>query len=145
IRLGREGYTRIHQNSQDVALYLSSSIEQMGPFALISRGDDIPVFAFRLKDDFDGCWDVFQLSERMRHRGWQIPAYTFPKNREDVAALRIVVREGLSRDLADELLDSIKHSIASLEADAAAANAPAPPEDADAAAAREQKKKFTKC
>ncbi len=77
----------------------------MGPFKLISKGDAIPVFAFALKEP--GNFTVFDLSERLRDRGWLVPAYTFPKNRADLAALRIVVKEGFSRDMADMFLGDL--------------------------------------
>ncbi len=105
LRLGREGYTRIHKSCQDTALYLSGEIAQMKPFRLISDGSDIPVFAFALKEVTN--FTVFDLSERLRDRGWLVPAYTFPKNREDLAVLRIVVKEGFSRDMANLLLNDI--------------------------------------
>jgi glutamate decarboxylase len=105
LRLGREGYTRIHKSCQDTALYLSGEIAQMEPFRLISDGSDIPVFAFALKEVTN--FSVFDLSERLRDRGWLVPAYTFPKNREDLAVLRIVVKEGFSRDMANLLLNDI--------------------------------------
>jgi glutamate decarboxylase len=109
LRLGREGYTRIHKACQDVALYLSSEIDKMGPFQLLSDGSDIPVFAFALKEVTN--FTVFDLSERLRDRGWLVPAYTFPANREDLAALRIVVKEGFSRDMADLLLNDIQRHL----------------------------------
>jgi len=105
LRLGREGYTRIHKSCQDTALYLSGEIAQMKPFRLIGDGSDIPVFAFALKEVTN--FSVFDLSERLRDRGWLVPAYTFPKNREDLAVLRIVVKEGFSRDMANLLLNDI--------------------------------------
>lgn len=113
LRLGEEGYRRIHQACQDVALYLSGEIAKLGPFELISDGGDIPVFAFKLKDELvkNGNYTVFDVSERLRLRGWQVPAYTFPKNCEHVAALRVVVKEGFSRDLADMLLDDMRRHI----------------------------------
>jgi glutamate decarboxylase len=113
LRLGRDGYTRIHKACQDVALYLSSEIEKMGPFKLLSNGSDIPVFAFALKEVTN--FTVFDLSERLRDRGWLVPAYTFPANREDLAALRIVVKEGFSRDMADLLLKDIERHLAFFE------------------------------
>jgi len=61
LRLGREGYTRIHKSCQDTALYLSGEIAQMKPFRLISDGSDIPVFAFALKEVTN--FTVFDLSE----------------------------------------------------------------------------------
>ncbi|HSG31426.1 MAG TPA: glutamate decarboxylase [Thermodesulfobacteriota bacterium] len=113
LRLGFEGYRRIHQASQDVALYLSAEIAKLGPFDLLSDGSDIPVFAFKLKDKVlkSGNYTVFDLSDRLRQRGWQVPAYTFPKNCENIAALRVVVKEGFSRDLADMLLEDLRRHI----------------------------------
>jgi glutamate decarboxylase len=106
LRLGKEGYTNIHRACQEV---LSGQIAKMGPFKLLSDGSDIPVFAFALKEVTN--FTVFDLSERLRDRGWLVPAYTFPQNREDLAALRIVVKEGFSRDLADLLLSDIERHL----------------------------------
>lgn len=72
------------------------------------------MFAFTLKEG-TGNYTVFDLSERLRDRGWLIPAYTFPENRQDLAALRIVVRNGFSRDLADLLIADLQRHIAYLE------------------------------
>ena len=52
-------------------------------------------------------WDVFAVSRRLRERGWQVPAYTFPEHREDLAVLRVVVRNGFSLDLADLFLEDL--------------------------------------
>ncbi len=81
----------------------------MGPFKLISKGEDIPVFAFALKEQSN--FTVFDLSERLRDRGWLVPAYTFPKNREDLAVLRIVVKEGFSREMADVLVGDLRRHL----------------------------------
>jgi len=109
LRLGREGYRRIHQNCQDVALYLSSEIAKMGPFRLISDGSDIPVFAFTVTDD--AGFSVFDMSAKLRESGWLLPAYTFPKNREDLAVLRAVCKEGLTRDMAGMLLEDMRAAV----------------------------------
>jgi glutamate decarboxylase len=124
LRLGREGYTRIMVASRDIALYLSDRIAKLGPFELLSRGDTIPVFAFKLKDP--SHYTVFDISEKLRERGWQVPAYTFPANREDLAALRVVIREGFSRDLADMLLDDLTRAVEHFETRPARPPAPAP-------------------
>ena len=110
LRLGKEGYRRIQQSCQDAATYLSGKIAAMGPFELLTDGSDIPVFAFKLKDDVTN-YTVFDLSERLRDRGWLVPAYTFPANRQDLATLRIVVKEGFSRDMADLLLADLDRHI----------------------------------
>ncbi len=109
IRLGRTGYRRIHESSRNVALHTSGSIAKMGPFKLLSDGSDIPVFAFALKDD--STYSVYDLSDKLRERGWQVPAYTMPPDVEDLAVLRIVVREGFSLDLADTLLGDLQKAV----------------------------------
>ena len=110
LRLGREGYCRIQQTCQDVATYLSAEIAQLGPFELLTDGTDIPVFAFRLKDHIAN-FTVFDMSERLRDRGWLVPAYTLPANRQDLAVMRIVVKEGFSHDMADLLLADIRRHL----------------------------------
>ncbi|WP_370945235.1 glutamate decarboxylase [Amycolatopsis sp. cg5] len=102
VRLGRDGFRAVQQASRDVATYLASGIEALGPFSLLTRGDQLPVFAFTVKPDVG--YTVFDVSRRLRERGWLVPAYTFPENRTDLAVLRIVVRNGFTRDLADLLL-----------------------------------------
>jgi glutamate decarboxylase len=72
------------------------------------------VFAFALKDP-GGPYTVFDVSARLRENGWLVPAYTFPENRQDLAALRIVIRNGMSRDLADLLVSDLKEHIAFLD------------------------------
>ena len=72
------------------------------------------MFAFAL-DGTDRPYTVFDVSERLRDRGWLVPAYTFPENRQDLAALRIVVRNGMSRDLADLLLADLRRHVEYLE------------------------------
>lgn len=123
LRLGSEGYRRVQQASQDVATFLSSQIAQMGPFELLSDGRDIPVFAFGLKRP--RSWTVYDLSDKLREGGWLVPAYTMPPDVEDVSVLRVVCREGFSRDLAGTLLDDIDRAIKKLGGRASRKTAPA--------------------
>jgi glutamate decarboxylase len=108
LRLGFEGYRKVQQACQDVARHLSAAIAALGPFELLSDGSELPVFAFKLRDPAACGYTVFDLSERLRLRGWLVPAYTFPSGLQDTAVLRIVVRNGLSTDLADGLLDDLR-------------------------------------
>jgi integrase len=114
LRLGYSGYKNVQQTAQDIALYLSGEVSKLGPFELLSDGSDLPVFAFKLRDDVDK-YSVFDISERLRMRGWQVPAYTFPENLTDMAVMRIVIRNGFSMDLANLLLDDIKLNLRILE------------------------------
>ena len=103
LRLGRDGFRAVQQACRDVAGRLAAGIEALGCFRLLTRGDQLPVFAFTIAEDTT-AFDVFDVSRRLRERGWLVPAYTFPKNRTDLSVLRIVCRNGFSQDLADLLL-----------------------------------------
>jgi glutamate decarboxylase len=115
LRLGSSGYQAIQQACQDVAKYLSSQIAAMGPFELLTDGSDLPVFAFKMRDPAAAGYTVFDLSERLRQRGWLVPAYTFPEDMQDTAVLRIVIRNGFSRDLAEALLSDLRVQVQLLE------------------------------
>jgi len=106
LRLGLDGYRRVQQASQDTALHMSGQIAAMGPFELLTDGSELPVFAFRLRGP--ASYTVFDLSERLRQRGWLVPAYTFPADLQDVAVLRVVVRNGFSLDLARLFLADLR-------------------------------------
>jgi glutamate decarboxylase len=113
LRLGFEGYQRVQQACQDVALHISGEIARIGPFELLTEGHDLPVFAFRVRDD-DAPFTVFDLSERLRTRGWLVPAYTFPENMTSTAVLRVVVRNGFSTDLANLLVSDLRKHVRAL-------------------------------
>ena len=128
LRLGFEGYRRVQQNCQDIARYLSGEIAKIGPFELLTDGSDLPVFAVKLRDGVAG-YTVFDISERLRQRGWLVPAYTFPENLTHISVLRFVIRNGFSMDLASLLVADIKTQVGCLEAHAhpAAGHAPLVP------------------
>ena len=98
VRLGREGYERVQRDCRDVATWLAQQVERLGPFELLSRGDELPVIAFRPRDGIG--YTVYDVSEKLRAHGWLVPAYPMPKGMEDVHVLRVVVRNGFSRDMA---------------------------------------------
>ncbi|MFB9302066.1 glutamate decarboxylase [Kibdelosporangium philippinense] len=112
LRLGFDGYRRVQQSCRDIATSLAGQIAELGPFRLLTRGDQLPVFAFTVADGQP--FSVFDVSNGLRARGWQVPAYTFPANRTDLAVLRIVVRNGFSLDLADALLTDLKQMLPAL-------------------------------
>jgi glutamate decarboxylase len=113
--LGRDGYTAMMQHLQAVAMHISAGVAEIGPYDLISDGSELPVFAFALKPEVTN-YTVFEVSDRLRERGWLVPAYTFPENRQDLSVLRIVVRTGMHLEMADLLLDSLREKTEALEA-----------------------------
>jgi len=126
LRLGQEGYKRIMVSLQDIAGYLTDQLEATGRFRMLSRRGDLPVVAFSLVDT--SRFTVFDLSDRLRERGWIVPAYTMAPNAQDIAVLRVVLREGFSRDMADMLLADLVRAVAHLEH---APSAPTQPSDTE--------------
>jgi glutamate decarboxylase len=107
VGLGHAGYRRVIENTQEVAMHLSKEISEIGPYVLLTDGSDLPVFAFTLKPDVEN-YTVYDVSERLRQKGWLVPAYAFPENRQDLNVLRIVVRAGMNLDMADLLIDHLR-------------------------------------
>jgi glutamate decarboxylase len=123
-RLGFSGFVAVQQAARDVATHLAARIDRMPEFRLISRGDELPVFAFTTSATVSG-WDVYAVSRVLRERGWQVPAYSFPADREDLSVLRVVCRNGFSHDLAESFLGDLEAAVRRLEAEHAAVSAAA--------------------
>jgi glutamate decarboxylase len=121
LRLGFDGYSRIMEGLLDVAHHVADQAESRGVWKVVSSRDALPVVTLALADDSVGftCHDV---SEHLRERGWIVPAYTMPPNLDDQHVLRITVREGFSRDLADTFLADAHAAV-----DVLTANPPATP------------------
>jgi glutamate decarboxylase len=114
LRLGFDGYAAVQGYARAVATRLSAQIAGLGPFVLLTHGDELPVFAFRLGSGVKN-FSVFDVSRALREEGWLVPAYTFPEKRTDLAALRVVVRRGFSHDLAGLLVHDLRRVLPRLE------------------------------
>jgi glutamate decarboxylase len=115
LRLGFDGFRQVQQNCLNVAQYLSGEIAKMKPFELVSDGSDIPVFAWTRSAEANPNWDLYDLSDRLRQRGWLVPAYPLANDLDQLTVLRIVIRHGLSHDLAVSLLQDLREEVGFLE------------------------------
>ncbi|WSQ10918.1 glutamate decarboxylase [Streptomyces sp. NBC_01231] len=115
LRLGREGFRAVQQSTRDVARSLAERVEALGDFRLLTRGEELPVFAFTTAPGVQ-AYDVFDVSRRLREQGWLVPAYTFPPNREDLSVLRVVCRNGFSADLAELFIEDLNRLLPELRA-----------------------------
>ncbi|WP_167476542.1 glutamate decarboxylase [Nocardia arthritidis] len=112
IRLGREGYTRLQTAIYEVCRHLARGIADIGPFEMIHSGDPmrgITAISWRLRGIQP--FNLYDLSDRLRARGWLIAAYPLPADRQDEVIMRAVIRHGFSFDMADLLLEDIRRSI----------------------------------
>jgi glutamate decarboxylase len=112
IRYGREGYRSIQQACVDTARWLAGEVAAMGPFDMVYDGNGgLPAIAYTLKDPGAAGFSLYDLSDRVRMRGWQIASYPLPPDRQNTVVQRILIRHGVSRDMASLLAGDIRRAI----------------------------------
>jgi glutamate decarboxylase len=112
LRLGRAGYARVMGNVTYNARALQRRLAALDAFEFLNGDSFMPVLALRLTGHPDA--NVFALSDRLRERGWIVPAYALPANAQDIAVLRLVVRESFSADMLELLGDDMASALAAL-------------------------------
>ncbi len=117
IRFGFDGYREIQQSSMDVAQYCHRNIGEMKCFTNYADHLENPLFIWYMNPEYDKTakWTLYDLQATLQQSGWMVPAYTLPKNMEDVVVMRIVARQGMSRDMADMLLTDIRNAVDAFE------------------------------
>lgn len=117
IHLGMDGYREIHSNSMEIAEYCHRKIGNIPCFENYAETLDNPVFIWYLKPEYEenARWTLFDLQDKLMQSGWMVPAYTMPKDIEDMVVMRIVVRQGMSIDMANMLISDIRNAVSELE------------------------------
>jgi glutamate decarboxylase len=116
IRLGRDGYARITQGCSDVAAWFADQVRELGIFDLIHDGrSGIPGCTWTIKRGEDPRFTLYDLASQLRLKGWQVPAYPLPRHREDLVVQRVLMRLGVSRDLAGLLMKDLQLAIQQLQ------------------------------
>jgi glutamate decarboxylase len=114
VRLGKDGYRQVHDSCYATGKYLAAKVLELGPFELLADSDPatgIPSVAWRIIDGESPGYTLYDVADRLRVAGWQVPAYPLTGSVADVSVQRILVRQGVSRDLAGLLMDDMKKSI----------------------------------
>lgn len=114
LRLGREGYKKIHMNCYKTASYLAKELEKTGLFEVVYDGnpeEGIPAVTWKLRDNAKINFTLYDLADRLRARGWQVPAYSLPARAEDTVVQRALIRHGVSRDLVSLLMQDMNRCI----------------------------------
>lgn len=112
IRLGVEGYTKIQSESSLTGQWLASEIMKIGVFDMVYDGKGgIPGCTWKFKDGVKADYSLYDLADRLRTRGWLVPAYSLPANITNVVVQRVLVKQNFTRDMASLLMDDIKRAI----------------------------------
>ncbi len=112
IRLGIDGYSKIHNTSSCVGKYLADEICKLGIFEMVYNGvGGIPGCTWKFKDNVKVNFSLYDLADKLRSRGWLVPAYSLPKNAEKIVVQRILVKQNFSMDMASMLIDDIKRAL----------------------------------
>ncbi|KAG0182842.1 hypothetical protein DFQ29_001782 [Apophysomyces sp. BC1021] len=141
VRLGMEGYTRVINSTLENARFLANVLELSGKFDIVSdlhrpegvfgweEGSRIkekshvpfnpalPVVAFKLSDKYKKEYPYvkqYAVSTLIRTKGWIVPNYPLPPNAEDTDILRVVVRESMTRDMLELLVEDILQAMQQL-------------------------------
>jgi glutamate decarboxylase len=115
LALGMEGYQVVQQTSSAVAQHIATEVAAIDSYRLLTDGSELPVLAFTTAPEVEN-YSVFDVAARLREFGWLVPAYTFPENRQDLSVLRVVVRAGMTHDMADLFLADLRKQTAALDA-----------------------------
>lgn len=138
LTFGRDGYTEIFSNSINNARNLSFFLDQSEYFEVLSvihkpakegtyTSNDVsgtrynqkfapglPVVAFRFSEEFRKEYPQIPqsiLSLLLRNKGYIIPNYHLPPAEQGIEVLRIVVRQSLSLNLLEKLMQDIITSV----------------------------------
>ncbi len=115
VRLGREGYRKIQQACLDTARYFAGRIADMGPFKLLYDGKGaLPAVSYTLEHGVP--FSLYDITEQLRARGWQVPSYPLPPDRQDVTVQRVLVRHGVGKDEISLLADDLERVLKRLRA-----------------------------
>jgi glutamate decarboxylase len=114
LRLGREGYTRIMKSTLEHAEYLRDRLIKTGKFQIMNETQRIPVVALTL-DKSVTKYNEFDISNKVRERGWILAAYSMPPDAQEVNSLRIVVRPHINTNVAELLAEDIERACDFLE------------------------------
>ena len=114
LRLGMGGYRKIHSNCYDAANYLANELRKLDVFEIIYGGqpqEGIPAVTWKLKENAKVNFNLYDFADKLRSRGWQVPAYSLPAHADQIVVQRALVRQGVSLDMISLLAADIARTL----------------------------------
>ena len=115
LRLGFGGYRRVQGTPATWPRTSPTEVEKLGPFELVTRGDELPVFAFKVRRRRHAISPSSTCRTRSESAaGWSRPTRS-RRTATDLAVLRVVVKRGFSHDVADLFIADLRRQLPRLE------------------------------
>ncbi len=112
LRLGKAGYADVQNACAATAQYLADALAKTGHFEMLYDGrGGLPAVCYKLKQKSGRDYSLYDVSDRMRMRGWQLASYPLPTNRNNEIVHRVMVRHGMSLDLMELLIEDLARTI----------------------------------
>lgn len=111
VRYGFDGYRDIHMRTHKVAQYIESELLKTGLFYMVNDSKHLPILCYAFKQDVQPKWTLYELSDHLRMRGWQVPTYPMSDNLNDLIVQRIVCRADFGMNRAIEFIEDLNQSI----------------------------------
>ena len=123
LRLGFDGFKRVMQRTLDNAVALRQKLVDSGYFTIMNDTQRIPVVAVTLHDQYKK-FNEFDVSAKVREKGWVISAYSMPPDAEEVRSLRVVLRPHINYNVSMLLANDIIKACQYLEQHGGSATPP---------------------
>ncbi|CAB3751596.1 glutamate decarboxylase [Paraburkholderia solisilvae] len=123
LRLGFDGYKRVMQHTLNNAITLRKKLVDSGYFTIMNETQRIPVVAVTLDSKIKN-FNEFDVSNKVREKGWVLSAYSMPPAAEKVMSLRVVVRPHINHNVACLLGNDIVSACQYLEKHGGSAKPP---------------------
>ncbi len=116
LRLGRDGYRRVQLACAETGAFVADEIAKLGPFEIVYDGrGGIPGACWKLRPDAQVNFTLYDLADRLRSRGWLVPAYSLPPDQQETVVQRVLIRHGVSHDLAKLLMADLRAALTHFE------------------------------
>ena len=60
-------------------------------------------------------WTLYDLSDRLLMKGWQLPTYPLPKDLDNIVIQRIFYRADLGYNMAEDFIEDFNNAITKLD------------------------------
>ncbi|MBU3851088.1 MAG: glutamate decarboxylase [Candidatus Paralactobacillus gallistercoris] len=117
VRFGKEGYHEVMSNTHEVAVRLADALEKFDIFDMVKGSDGLPIICWTLSKHANVNWTLYDLEDKLKEYGWQVPAYPLPKIKnvdQPIIVSRVVCRPAMTMAICDDFIEDLDAAIKEL-------------------------------